>query len=110
MFSQQKSARTTLKHCRHLVFNFVVMIFYAEHPPNPQFQGLKIDLCSYRRPNYFFRSAPVVRIAKTNTILKRAGNKLFAVENTYDTKQTDKVSYKEIASPFPCCSVNREYS
>ena len=76
----------------------------------PQFQGLKIDLCSYRRPNFFFRSAPVVRITKTNTILKRAVNKLFGVENTYNTKQTDKVSYKETASPFPCCSVNREYS
>ena len=33
----------------------------------------------------------IVRIAKTNTILKRPVNKLFAVENTYhDTNQTDK--------------------
>ena len=30
----------------------------SEHPPNPQFQGLKIDLRGYRRPNYFSRSAP----------------------------------------------------
>ena len=30
----------------------------SEHPPNPQFQGLKIDSCGYRRPNYFSRSAP----------------------------------------------------
>ena len=52
----------------------------------------------------------IVRIAKTNTILKRPVNKLFAVENTYDTKQTDKVSHKEIASPFPCCPMSREYS
>ena len=52
----------------------------------------------------------IVRIAKTNIILKRPVNKLFAVENIYhDTKQTDKVSHKEIASPFPCCPVNREY-
>ena len=29
----------------------------------------------------------IVRIAKTNTILKRSVYKLFAVENTYDTKQ-----------------------
>ena len=29
-----------------------------EHPLNPQFQGLKIDLCDYRRPNYFPTSAP----------------------------------------------------
>ena len=45
---------------------------------------------------------PIVRIAKTNTILKRPVNKLFAVENTYhDTNQTDKPSHKEIASPSP---------
>ena len=30
----------------------------SEHPRNPQFQGLKKDLCGYRRPNYFSRSAP----------------------------------------------------
>ena len=30
----------------------------SEHPPNPQFQGLKIDLCDYCCPNYFSRSAP----------------------------------------------------
>ena len=53
----------------------------------------------------------IVRIVKTNTILKRPVKKLFAVENTYhDTKQTDKVSHKAIAFPFPCCPVNREYS
>ena len=34
----------------------------------------------------------IVRIAKTNTILKRPVKNLFAVENTYpDTNQTDKV-------------------
>ena len=33
----------------------------------------------------------IVRIANTNTILKRPVKKLFAVENTYhDTNQTDK--------------------
>ena len=52
-----------------------------------------------------------MRIAKTNTILKRPVNRIFTVENTYhDTKQADKVSqHKEIASPFPYCPVNREY-
>ena len=30
----------------------------SEHPLNPQFQGLKMDLCSYYCPNYFSRSAP----------------------------------------------------
>ena len=44
----------------------------------------------------------IVRIAKTNTILERPINKLFAFENTYhDTNQTDKASHKEIASPSP---------
>ena len=32
----------------------------SEHPPNPQFQGLKIGLCGYRRPNYFSRSVPAL--------------------------------------------------
>ena len=33
----------------------------------------------------------IVKIAKTNTILKRPTNKLFITENTYhDTNQTDK--------------------
>ena len=42
----------------------------------------------------------IVRIAKTNTILKRPVNKLFAVENTYhETNQTDKTRHKEITSP-----------
>ena len=31
----------------------------SENPPNLQFQGLKIDLCSYHCLNYFSRSAPV---------------------------------------------------
>ena len=44
----------------------------------------------------------IVRIGKTNTILKRPINKLFAVENTYhDTNQTDQASHKEIASSSP---------
>ena len=52
----------------------------------------------------------ILRIAKTNTILKRPINKLFAGENTYhETKQTDKVSHKEIGSTFLCCPMNREY-
>ena len=68
-------------------------------------------------PRYFWRIAivtrvlpsrdseirgAIVRIAKTNKILRRPVNKLFAVGNTYhDTNQTDKVSHKEIASPSP---------
>ena len=53
----------------------------------------------------------IARIAKTNAILKRPVKKLFALENTYHgTKQTDKVSQKEIASPFPHYPVNCEYS
>ena len=30
----------------------------SEDPLNPQFQGLKINLCGYRHPNYFSRLAP----------------------------------------------------
>ena len=32
----------------------------------------------------------IVKTAKTDTILKRRINKFFTIENTYDTKQTDK--------------------
>ena len=39
---------------------------------------------------------PIVRITKTNTILKRPVSKFFAVENKYyDTNQIDKPSHKE---------------
>ena len=52
----------------------------------------------------------IVKIKKTNTILKRLVNKLFAVENTYHaTNQTDNASHREIASPFTWCPVNSEY-
>ena len=48
------------------------------------------------------RRGVIVRIAKTNTMLKRPVNKIFAVENTYhDTNQADKASNKEIASLSP---------
>ena len=53
----------------------------------------------------------IVRITKTNTILKRPVNKLLPVEYTYhDTKLTDKVNHKDIASQFTSCPVNCEYS
>ena len=42
------------------------------------------------------RKGGIVIIAKTNTILKRPLNKLFAVENAYhDTNQTDKTREKK---------------
>ena len=94
--------------------------------------SLKINIndivlvCYEKVPKHFWRIAivrrvlpnrdseirgAIVRIRKTNTILKCPVNKLFAVENTYhDNNQTDKESHREIASPFPCCHVNREYS
>ena len=38
-----------------------------------------------------------VRMAKTNTILKRPVNKLFTVKNTYhDTNQTDKAGKQKL--------------
>ena len=44
----------------------------------------------------------IVRIAKTNTILKRPVNSLLGVENIYhNNNQTDKASNGEIASPIP---------
>ena len=43
-------------------------------------------------PSTDYQKRVSLRVAKTNTILKRPVNKLFRVENTYhDTYQTDKV-------------------
>ena len=38
----------------------------------------------------------LVKIAETNTILKRPINKLFTIENTYDTNQTDKAREQKL--------------
>ena len=88
--------------------NDIALVFYEKVPRH--FRRTVIVTRALPSRDSEIRGA-IVRIVKTNTILKRPVNKLFAVENTYhDTKQTDKVSHKEIASPFPCCPVNREYS
>ena len=74
MFNQQESlclkvCQTYLKGLKEFHFKLLLALALAsgatrprlgvsEHPPNPQFQGLKIDLCGYRRPNYFSKSAP----------------------------------------------------
>ena len=87
--------------------NDIVLVFYEKVPRH--FWRIAIVTRVLPSRNSEIRGA-IVRIVKTNTILKRPVKKLFAVENTYhDTKQTDKVS-QGIASPFPCCPVNREFS
>ena len=79
--------------------NYIVLVFYEKVPRH--FWRISIVTGVLRSRNSEIRGA-IVRISKTNTILKRPGNKLFAVENTYhDNNQTDKVSYKDIASPSP---------
>ena len=88
--------------------NDIVLVFYEKVPRH--FWRIVIVTRVLPSRDSEIRGA-IVRIAKTNTILKRPVNKLFAVENTYyDTNQTDKASHKEITSPFVCCPVNREYS
>ena len=88
--------------------NDIVLVFYEKVPRH--FWRIAIVTRVLPSRNSEIRGA-IVRIAKTNTILKRPVNKLFADENTcHDTNQTDNASFKEIASPFPCCPVNREYS
>ena len=45
------------------------------HLPKPQFQRLKIDLCGYRRPNYFSRSVPAVNVySSENTGIEKKGS------------------------------------
>ena len=79
--------------------NDIVLVFYEKVPRH--FWRIAIVTRVLPSRDSEIRGA-IVRITKTNTILKRLVNKLFAVENTYhDTNQTDKSSNKEIASPSP---------
>ena len=79
--------------------NDIVLVFYEKVPRH----FWRIAIVSRVLPSRDSEIRRVIlRIAKTNTILKRSVSKLFAVENTYqDTNQTDKPSHKEIASPSP---------
>ena len=63
--------------------NDIVLVFYEKVPRH--FWRIAIVTRVLPSRDSEIRGA-IVRIAKTNTILK----KLFAVENTYDTNQTDK--------------------
>ena len=68
--------------------NGIVLVFYEKVPRH--FWRIAIVTRVLPSRDSEIRGA-IVRIAKTNTILKRPVNKLFAVENTYhDTNQTDK--------------------
>ena len=79
--------------------NDIVLVFYEKVPRH--FWRIAIVTRVLPSRNSEIRR-PIVRIAKTNTILKRPVSKFFAVENTYhDANQTDKASHKEIASPSP---------
>ena len=79
--------------------NDIVLVFYEKVPRH--FWRIAIVTRVLPSRDSEIRGV-IVRIAKTNTILKRPVNKLFAVQNTYhDTNQTDKASNKEIASLSP---------
>ena len=76
--------------------NDIVLVFYEKVPKH----FWRIAIVMRVLPS---RDSEIRGIIRTNTILKRPVNKLFAVENSYhDTYQTHKASHKEIASPF-CC-------
>ena len=79
--------------------NDIVLAFYEKVPRHIWRIALVTRVLPSRNSEI---RGPIVRISKTNTILKRPISKLSAVENTYhDTNQTDKPSHKEIASPSP---------
>ena len=97
----RETQRTSKLNIDSLKINItdIVLVFYEKVPRH--FWKISIVTRVLPSRDSEIRGA-IVRIAKTNTILKRPVNKLFAVENTYhDTNQTDKASNKEIASPFP---------
>ena len=88
--------------------NDIVLVFYKKVPRH--FWRIAIITRVLPSRDSQVRGA-IVRIAKTNTILKRPAKNLFAVENIYDdTNQTNKASHREIAHSLPCCLVNRKYS
>ena len=66
------------------------MLVYDEKVPIIHFLGIAIVTGLLPSIDFEIRGA-IVRIAKTNTILKRPVNILFTVENTYhDTNQTNE--------------------
>ena len=68
--------------------NDIVLVFYEKAPRN--FWRIAIVKGVLPSRDSEIRGA-IVRIANTNTTLKRPVKKIFAVENTYhDTNQTDK--------------------
>ena len=74
--------------------NDIVLIFYEKVPR--YFRRISIVTRALPSRDSEIRG-PIMRIAKTNTILKRPVNKLFTVENTYhDTNQTDKAKEQKL--------------
>ena len=91
--SLRETQRTSKLNINSLKINVndIVLVFYEKVPRH--FWRIAIVTRVLPSRDSEIRGA-IVRIAKTNTILKCPVNKLFAVENTYhDTKQTDKVSH-----------------
>ena len=104
-----KTQRTSKVNIDSLKINIIdiVLVFFEKVPRH----FWKISIVTRVLPSRDSEiRGVVVRVAKTNRILKCPINKLFTVENTYhNTNQTDKASNKEML-PAPCCPVNREYS
>ena len=94
----QRTSQLNIDYLNIKITN-IVLVFYEKVPRH----FWKIYIVTRVLPSRDSEIRGVIlRIAKTNTMLKRPINKHFAVENTYhDTNQTDKASNKEIASPSP---------
>ena len=106
----RETQRTSKLTTNSLKINFddIVLVFYEKVPRH----FWRVAIVRRVSPSIDSKiRVAIARIAKTNKILKRLVNKLFAVENRYDdTNQTDKASHKGIPCTFPCCPVAREYS
>ena len=75
--------------------NDIVLVFYEKVPKHFWRIAIVMRVLPIRDSEV---KGAIVRIAKTNTILKLPVNKLLAVQNTYhDTNQTDYASHKEIS-------------
>ena len=106
LLDTQRTSKLNIKSLKINV-NDTVLVFYEKVPKH--FWRTAIVKRVLPSRDFEIRGA-IVRITKTNAIPKRPINKLFIVENTYDTNQTDKASHREIASLFSFCPLNREYS
>ena len=94
----QRTSQLNIDSLNHKITD-IMLVFYEMVPRHFWKTSIVTRVLSSRDSEI---RGVIVRVAKTNTILKRPVNKHFAGGNTYHgTNQTDKASNKEIDFPSP---------